>query len=174
MLVIGLIFPKGQFQSCMSPVALGKRHWTLIPYVSRSVGGKEGNRLAMNNLKTLSCQNFPNRRIPDSHSYVHSWLPSSEPVPLSTQTQAGRWSVTTAHVRHGSWKMPQIAAKETQSPSRHYLGPDANSDFCVLPSSFPQRSELLEKCWCFTRERDGRILCCVSLKQRTTPCSHSL
>lgn len=160
----------------MLSAALGKRHWTLIPYVGRSIGGNEGNRLAMNSLKTLSCQNFPDYRILDSHSCVlHASLPqSSYPHPCKPEQADDQSPLLMSDTEAEKCPQMTLAAKETQSPSRHSFDPDANSDICILPSSFLQRLELLEKCWCFTREGYGRILYCVSLKQGTTPFSHSL
>lgn len=116
-------------------VALGKSHCPLICYVGVSIYTNEGNRLAVNNLKYVSCQNFSDHRIPDSCSQAHSWHPSSDFLspPCKPEQVGGKSPLLMSDTETG--KCPQVATKETKLSSRQHFGPDTNSDINILPSS---------------------------------------
>lgn len=93
--------------------------------------------------------------------FIHASLPQCPyPLPCKPEQAGGQSPLLMSHTE--AEKCPQMAAKETQLPSRHSFGPEANPDICMLPSLFLPWWELLEKCRCFTREGYDRILYCVT------------
>ena len=96
-------------------------------YTVVSMHINKGDRMAMNNIKSLNCQTSQTRGV---LTYIHK--PIHDPVPCKSKQAGDNSPFLMSDIETEKW--PQIATKETKLFSGHYFGPDANSYIGKLPS----------------------------------------